>query len=105
MAVLPSAERDTQLPWLPFTATWPPAPVPTNLFPCWAHDPPLRVKIQTAPTPALSEGPPTIAVLLSADMATERPCAADPTAPDPTNLFPCWDQTPPLLVQTHTAPT
>ena len=27
-----------------------------------------------------------------------------PTAPEPTSLGPCWVQTPPLLVQTHTAP-
>ena len=46
----------------------------------------------------LSSGPPTMAVLPSADSATEAPCSAVPTAPVPTSLLPCWVQTPPLRV-------
>src|SRR6266511_727777 len=45
-----------------------------------------------------------MAVLPSAERATEAPCSAPPTAPEPTSLVPCWVQTPPLLVQTHAAP-
>ena len=46
-----------------------------------------------------------MAVLPSADSATEPPCSACPTAPVPTSLLPCWVQTPPLRVNTHAAPT
>src|SRR5438309_1502711 len=45
-----------------------------------------------------------MAVFPSAERDTETPCAAFPTAPEPTNLAPCCVQTPPLLVQTHAAP-
>src|SRR6185437_2288766 len=40
----------------------------------------------------------------SADTATDWPWSAAPTAPEPTSLPPCWLQTPPLRVNTHTAP-
>ena len=50
------------------------------------------------PGAQLSPGPPTMAVLPSADSATETPCPAFPTAPVPTSLLPCWVQTPPLRV-------
>src|SRR5262249_33680598 len=66
--------------------------------------PPLRVNTHTAPAPLLSLGPPTKAVLPPVDSAMEEPCEAFPVAPVPTSLFPCWDQTPPLRVNTHTAP-
>src|SRR5262249_55030062 len=108
MAVLPSAESATDMP------CWarPNAPVPTRLLPCWFQTPlELRVKTQTAPAPELlpalelSLGPPTMAVLPSADSATEVPCWALPIAPVPTNLLPCWLQTPPLRVKTQAAPT
>src|SRR5262249_24175674 len=58
-----------------------------------------------APAPLLSSGPPTRAMLPSADSATETPCAADPTASLATNLSPCCLHTPPLRVNTHAAPT
>jgi hypothetical protein len=54
----------------------------------------LRVKTHTAPAPAapgtpLSLSPPTLAVLPSADSATEKPWSAFPTAPVPTSFGPC----------------
>ena len=52
----------------------------------------------------LSEIPPTITVLPSADNASEEPCRAFPTAPAPTSLLPCWVQTGPLRVKIHAAP-
>src|SRR6516165_8493231 len=62
-----------------------------------------RTNTQAAPTPRLSEFPPTIAVL--SDSATEAPCwAPPPAAPVPTSLLPCWVHTPPLRVNTHAAP-
>src|SRR5580692_6908990 len=94
MAVLPSADSATEAPW----PTIPPAPVPTSLLPCWVQTPPLRVKTHAAPRIELSSGPPTMAVLPSADSATETPCWAVPAAPVPTSLLPCWVQTPPLRV-------
>src|SRR5262245_35537548 len=100
MAVFPSAERDTEMPWL---AT-PTAPVPTSLDPCWVHTPPLLVQNHAAPADPLSSYPPTMAALPSAERDTKMPCPADPTASVPTSLDPCWVQTPPLRVQTHTAP-
>src|SRR6516165_6139165 len=100
MAVLPSADSATELPW----RLVPAPPLPTSLAPCWVHTPPLRVNTQTAPTEVLSPGPPTMAVLPSADTATELPWWAPPAAPVPTSLLPCWAHTPPLRVYTHTAP-
>src|SRR5262249_27107263 len=109
MAVLPSADSATEVPW----KTWfPTAPVPTSLLPCWLHTPLLRLTTHAAPTPdeeqgelELPHGPPTIAVLPLADSATELPCWALPTTPVPTSLLPCWLHTPPLRVNTHAAPT
>src|SRR6516225_9793657 len=112
MAVLPSPDSATEEPCWAF----PTAPLPTSLFPCWLHTPPLRVNTHAAPTApavvkqpageALSHGPPTMAVLPSPDSATETPWSTSegPTAPVPTSLFPCWVHTPPLRVNTHTAP-
>jgi hypothetical protein len=40
----------------------------------------------------VSKGPPTMAVLPSADSATEVPCSGKPTEPVPTSLA-CWAQT------------
>src|ERR1017187_9962814 len=99
MAVLPSAERDTEPPWRA-----PDAPDPTSLVPCWLQTPPVLVQTHAAPALPLSFSPPTMAVLPSAERDTEEPCRAFPTAPEPTSLVPCWVQTPPLLVQTHAAP-
>src|SRR5262245_9124139 len=45
-----------------------------------------------------------MAVLPSADSATEMPWLASPTAPVPTSFVPCWVQTPPLRLNTHAAP-
>ena len=85
-------------------SAFPTAPVPTSLLPCWVQTPPLRVKTHAAPVSSCRHRPPTMAVLPSADSATERPCPASPTAPVPTSLLPCWVQTPPLRVKTHAAP-
>ena len=94
MAVLPSADSATEEP----CPALPTAPVPTSLLRCWVQTPLLRVKTHAAPVFQLSKGPPTMAVLPSADSATEAPCLALPTAPLPTSLLPCWVQTPPLRV-------
>ena len=51
----------------------PVAPLPTSLFPCCVHVPPLRVYTQAAPALLLSAYPPTIAVLPSALTATDPP--------------------------------
>lgn len=59
------------------------------------------MKIQAAPVPpmvtlpggvtgVLSAGPPTIAVLPSADRATALPCQESPAFPLPTSFAPCW---------------
>src|SRR5450759_773329 len=101
MAVLPSAERDTEAP----CKALPTAPEPTSLGPCWVQTPPLRVQTHAAPTLLLSAYPPTMAVLPSVERDTDQPCSAVPTAPEPTSFGPGWVQTPPLLVQTHAAPT
>src|SRR5262249_40870169 len=92
------------------------APVPTNLF-CCVQTPPLRVNTHAAPAaPAapsqngtdrlhgLSPAPPTMAVLPSADNATDVPWRALPTASPPTSFLPCCVQTPPLRVNTQAAP-
>src|SRR3954447_13193144 len=101
-AVLPSAERDTEAP----CCAAPTAPVPTSLPPCGVQTPtPLRVKTHTAPAVAASNGPPTRAVLPSAERDTEVPCCALPAEPPPTSLGPCGVQTPPFRVNTHAAPT
>src|SRR5450830_1504687 len=63
MAVLPSAERDTETPWLAV----PTAPEPTSLVPCWVQTPALLVQTHAAPATLLSPGPPTMAVLPSAE--------------------------------------
>src|SRR3972149_1123537 len=63
MAVLPSAERDTERP----CGAIPTAPEPTRLGPCWVPSPPLLVQTQAAPVLLLSKPPPTMAVLPSAE--------------------------------------
>src|SRR6516164_5021999 len=102
MAVLPSAENATDMP----CRALPTAPVPTSLAPCWVQMLPLRLNIQAAS----ARQPPTIAVLPSADNATDIPWPADiggsrwRSTPVPTNLLPCCVQAPPLRVNTHAAP-
>src|SRR5450759_3263343 len=100
MAVLPSAERDTDQPCI----EPPPAPESTSLVPSWVQTPALLVQTHAAPVVKLSKYPPTMAVLPSEERDTEAPCKALPTAPDPTSLVPCWVHTPPLLVQAHAPP-
>src|ERR1019366_2055950 len=100
MAVFPSAESATEVPWL----AGPSAPEPTSLVPCCVHTPPFLVQTQAAPTPLLSWSPSTMAVLPSEDKATEMPCSALSTAPEPTSFDPCWVHSPPLLIQIEAAP-
>src|SRR6516165_9121906 len=102
-AVLPSLDNATDQPWAA-----PTPPVPTSLLPCWLQTPlELRVKTHAAPACELSPGPPTMAVLPSAESATDMPCWPLPTAPVPTSLLPCWLQTPLLAfrVKIQAAPT
>ena len=87
MAVLPSSDRATEKPW----PSAPTAPVPTNLLPCCVQTPPLRVKTHAAPVILLSASPPTMAVLPSADSATDQPCSASPTTAVPTSFDPCCE--------------
>src|SRR5262249_32396328 len=111
MAMLPSADSATDVPWRAPRK----APLPRSLLPCCVQTPPRRVTTHAAPAApnpkgtdrshGLSPGPPTSAVLPSADSATEVPWRAPPTAPLPTSLLPCCLQTLPLRVNTHTAPT
>src|SRR5262245_16403444 len=111
MAVLPSADSATD--W-PCAAPNPAAPLPTSLA-CSPHNPLAVKNTHAAPTVgtpghcgegASSHGPPTMAVLPSAESATEVPCCAPncPTAPVPTSLSPCWLHTPPLRANTQAAP-
>src|SRR5580704_13525275 len=83
IAVLPSPDSATEKP----CRAGPTARVPTSLLLVQAR--PLRVKTHAAPAPELSPGPPMVAVLPSADNATEKPCWAAPTAPVPTSFGPC----------------
>src|SRR5271165_3576566 len=109
MAELPSADSATDMPWRPLSA----APVLISLLPCCVQTPALRVNTHAAPAAprpngtdparALSLGPPTMAVLPSADSATDMPWRALPTAPVPTSFLPCCVQTLPLRVNTHAA--
>src|SRR5215475_11244002 len=99
IAVLPSADNATEMPWLAL----PPASVPTSFLPCCVQTPPFRVNTHAAPVLLLSDHPPTIAVLPSADSATDIPWRAFPTAPVPTSFLPCCIQTLPLRVNTHAA--
>src|SRR6266581_572877 len=65
MAVLPSPESATDMPWRALPA----APVPTSLFPCCLQTPPLRVNTHA---PSVRH-PPIRAVLPSPDRATDIP--------------------------------
>src|SRR6266540_2620790 len=100
MAVLPSADSATDVPW----RALPTASVPTSFLPCCVQTPPLRVNTHAAPVLPLSDHPPTMAVLPSAESATDMPWRAFPIAPVPTSFLPCCVQAPPLLrVNTHAA--
>src|SRR5215831_21398633 len=97
MAVFPSADNATDVPW----RALPTASLPTSFLPCCVQTPPLRVNTHAAPVLPLSDHPPTMAVLPSADNATDMPWRAFPTAPVPTSFLPCCVQVPPLRVNTH----
>src|ERR1035437_2594803 len=87
MAVLPSAERKTEVP----CKESPSAPEPTSLVPCWVQAPALLFQTHAAPTAPLSPHPPTMAVLPSAERDTEAPRIAFPTALEPTSFGPCCE--------------
>src|SRR6185369_4368499 len=97
MAVLPSAERETEEP----CCAAPTAPDPIRRSPCCDQIPPLLVQTQVAPSPPL---PPTNAVSPSAARETELPTSASPTLPDAVSLPDCWSQIPAFRVQPQTAP-
>src|SRR5262245_41041371 len=106
MAVLPSAESATDIPW-PAGNPGSSVPLPTSLLPCCVQTPSLRVNTHAAPVVRLSLGPPTIAALPSADTATDAPWDHKPPPYSlvvPTSFPPCCLQTPPLRVNTHAAP-
>src|SRR5262249_61710974 len=94
MAVSPSAESATDIPW-PKAAAGSPSlrtPLPTSLLPCWLQTPPLRVNTQAAPVVLLSLGPPMIAVPPLAESATDIPWDHNPppkSAVVPISLPPC----------------
>src|SRR6516164_2539835 len=106
MAMLPSADSATEVPRCPTEL-----PVLTSLSPCCVQTPPLRVNTHAAPAAPrpkgtdrshrLSPGPPTMALLPSADNATDMPWQALPIASLPTSFLPCCVQVPPLRVNTH----
>jgi hypothetical protein len=66
--------------------------------------PPLREWTHAAPVILLPAIPPAMAVLPSADSATEWPCLARPIVSVPTSLLPCWFHTVPRRLKTHAAP-
>src|SRR6266700_2437885 len=101
IAVLPSADNATDMPW----RALPTASVPTSFLPCCVQTPPLRVNTHAAPVLLLSDHPPTMAVLPSAESATAMPWRPFPTAPMPTSFLPCWLQALPLRVNTHAPST
>src|SRR5262245_3078302 len=91
MAVLPSPESATDEP----CSAAPAALVPTSFAACCVMVPPLRINTHAAPVFELSPGPPTMAVLPSADRETAWPCETPQpqgglTAPLPTSLSPSW---------------
>src|SRR5262245_56159327 len=73
--------------------------LPTSVPPSCVQVPPLRVNTHAAPagpttddrsrSALLGPGPPTIAVLPSADSATDMPWLVLPTAPVPTSFGRC----------------
>src|ERR1051326_7529600 len=100
MTVFPSPEIATDTP----CQALPVAPVPMSLFPCCTQTPPIRLKIEEPPPPALSAPPPMIAVLPSVDRETETPCREGYTASVARSLLPIWLHTPPTLSYAQAAP-
>src|SRR5215813_9482304 len=97
IAVLPSADSATDMPW----RALPTASMLTSFLPRCVHTPRVRVNTHAAPVLPLSDHPPTMAVLPSAESATDMPWRAFPTAPLPTSFLPCCVQVAPLRVNTH----
>src|SRR2546423_550024 len=97
IAVLPSGDNATDVPW----QALPTASVPTSFLPCCVQIPPLRVNTHAAPVLLLSDHPPTLAVFPSAERATDMPWRASPTAPLPTSFVPCCVQSSPPRPATH----
>src|SRR5262245_40641998 len=97
IAVFPSEDNATDVPW----RALPTASLPTSFLPCCVQTPPLRVNTQAAPVLLLSDHPPTMAVLPSADSATDIPRCARPTAPSPTSFPSCVHTPPAFRANTH----
>src|SRR5262249_11861911 len=97
IAVLPSADSATDMPWRPL----PPASMLTSFLPRCVPAPRVRGTTPAHPVLPLSAHPPTMAVLPSAESASAMPWRAFPTAPLPTSFLPCCVQVAPLRVNTH----
>src|SRR5260221_1013880 len=79
MAVLPSVDNATDMPW----RALPTASVPTSFLPCCVQTPALRVNTHAAPVLLLSAHPPPMAVLPSPHRAPGAPWAARPPPHSP----------------------
>src|ERR1700690_188316 len=102
IAVLPSDERLTELPWYTLA---PPAPVPTSLPPCCVQTSPLRVNTHAAPILLLSSGSPMIAVLPSPERAVELPNSVFRPEGAVSVSITCCVHAPALRVYIQAAPT
>jgi hypothetical protein len=89
-AIVPSPESETLVPNAPEFVS----PLPVS-FACCVQVPPERWKIQAAPTPLESSGPPISAVLPSAESETLKPNCVSNEASLGASLPPCWTQAPP----------
>src|SRR5262245_23884806 len=83
MAVSPSADNATDMPW----RALPTPSVPTSFLPCCVQMPPLRVNTHAAPVLLLSDHPPTMAVLPSEESDSDMSWRPFPTAQLPTCLL------------------
>src|SRR5262245_58530311 len=107
MAMLPSAESATDVPWRALL-------VLTSFSPSCVQPLPLRLKSHAAPAAPRPKDtdrahiwslrPPTIAVLPEAESATVHPLLALPTAPVPTSFLPCCAHAPRLRLKPQAAP-
>ena len=86
------------LVWLPQPRGCQPACCPAGSSTSAAAVDPRRTGICVVAKPTYDRGVP------SADIATEKPCPAFPTAPVPISLLPSCFQTPSLRAKTHAAP-
>src|SRR5262249_51764868 len=80
------------------------ASLPTSFLPCCVQTPPLRVNTHAAPVLPLSDHPPTMAVLPSAESATDVPWGGRHSAVEGTSLLPCCVQVPRARGNTHAPP-